>query len=247
MTNRKLIIIPDVHGRSFWRDTVKRNPGEEFIFLGDYLDPYPDEGYSDEDAFRCLEDIISFKKENPDRVTLLWGNHDLHYLYPEMMGSRFDIDNAIRNSHMFWDNQTLFKMAYEVQAGGKRYLFSHAGIGRGWIDANFPRLEDEDITAELLNDLVGYPEFMSALEDVSIYRKGNKKYGSMIWADPRELLKEENRLKGVVQVFGHTQMDMPYNYEDILYCLDFRQAFYLNRNDGDIYYLRYDERVTRSV
>ena len=247
MTNRKLIIIPDVHGRSFWRDTVKRNPGEEFIFLGDYLDPYPDEGYSDEDAFRCLEDIISFKKEKPDRVTLLWGNHDLHYLYPEMMGSRFDIDNAIRNAHKFWDNQELFKMAYGVQAGGKRFLFSHAGIGRGWIASNFPRLEDKDITAELLNDLVGYPEFMTALEDVSIYRKGNKKYGSMIWADPRELLKEENRLKGVVQVFGHTQMDRPFNYEDILYCLDCRQAFYLNRNDGDIYYLRYDERVTRSV
>ena len=43
MSNRKLIIIPDVHGRSFWRDAVKRNPGAEFIFLGDYLDPYPDE------------------------------------------------------------------------------------------------------------------------------------------------------------------------------------------------------------
>ena len=54
MNNRKLIIIPDVHGRSFWRDAVKRNPGAEFIFLGDYLDPYPDEGYTDEEVIKGL-------------------------------------------------------------------------------------------------------------------------------------------------------------------------------------------------
>ena len=34
----KLIIIPDVHGRSFWRDAVVKYPHDEFIFLGDYLD-----------------------------------------------------------------------------------------------------------------------------------------------------------------------------------------------------------------
>ena len=35
----KLIIIPDIHGRPFWRRAVEEYPGEEFIFLGDYLDP----------------------------------------------------------------------------------------------------------------------------------------------------------------------------------------------------------------
>ena len=39
-----LVIIPDVHGRPFWREAVRLRPEEEFIFLGDYLDPYPDEG-----------------------------------------------------------------------------------------------------------------------------------------------------------------------------------------------------------
>ena len=237
MNSGKLIIIPDVHGRSFWRDAVKRNPGAEFIFLGDYLDPYPDEGYTDEEAFKGLEDILSFKRENPDKVTLLWGNHDLHYLYPEMMGSRFDIDNAVRNAHKFWDNQELFKMAYEVKAGGKRFLFSHAGICRGWVSANFPRLEDEDITAELMNDLVGHPEFMSALGDISVNRGGDKPFGSMVWADLRDHLIEDNNIPGIVQVFGHTQMEMPVNYQDKFYCLDCRQAFCLDLEDGQIYEL----------
>ena len=234
MNNDKLIIIPDVHGRTFWRDAVKNDPEGKFIFLGDYLDPYPDEEYMDSEVFQGLVDIIQLKKDNPDRVTLLWGNHDLHYRYPELMGSRYDIEHAERNAHIFWDNQRLFQMAYEVKAGGKRFLFSHAGIGRQWISANFPKLDDEDITAELMNDLVGWPEFMSALGDISYLRGGDKPFGSMIWADFREFADEGNMLPGVVQVFGHTQMPDPINFVDKIYCLDCRQTFYLDLNDGEI-------------
>ena len=49
--DRKLIIIPDVHGRDFWRKAVEDNPGAEFIFLGDYLDPYGFEEITEEEAF----------------------------------------------------------------------------------------------------------------------------------------------------------------------------------------------------
>ena len=37
----KLTIIPDVHGRPFWRDAVKDVADTPVVFLGDYLDPYP--------------------------------------------------------------------------------------------------------------------------------------------------------------------------------------------------------------
>ena len=230
-----LVIIPDVHGRTFWREAVRTHPDDGFIFLGDYLDPYPHEDISREDAFAGLLDIIDFKKRNPDRVTLLWGNHDLHYLYPEMMGSRYDFGNAERNAHLFWDNQTLFKMAYETVAGGRRFLFSHAGVGMGWISQSFPGLTPEDLTAELFNDLVGYPRFMKALEDVSSYRGGDKEYGSMIWADIHEQSDPDNQFPGVIQVFGHTLLGLPFNYEDRIYCLDCRRSFFLDCGDGRIY------------
>lgn len=233
----KLIIIPDVHGRDFWRKAVRDYPDGEFLFLGDYLDPYDFEDVAEDDEFRGLEDIIRFKEENPDRVTLLWGNHDLHYMYPEMMGSRYDFDNAERNARLFWDHQTLFKMAYETEAAGKRFLFSHAGVGMGWIRQNFPALRTEEVNATLLNDLVGYPAFMSALGDVSAQRGGDKEYGSMVWADVREMGYEENQLPGVVQVFGHTLLANPFNFEDRIYCLDCRRAFCLDYTDGQIYEL----------
>ena len=78
--NKKWIVIPDVHGRKFWRDVVKGNEDERIIFLGDYLDPYSEEGITPEDAYNELLDIIAFKKEHPENVTLLLGNHDLGYL-----------------------------------------------------------------------------------------------------------------------------------------------------------------------
>ena len=232
--NKRLVIIPDVHGRGFWRKVVGENPDGEFIFLGDYLDPYWNEGVTTEEAFRGLEDIIRFKREHPDKVTLLWGNHDLHYMYPELMGSRYDFEYAERNTHMFWDHQELFKIAYETWAAGKRFLFSHAGVGMGWIRHNFPALQAEEVNAILLNDLVGYPAFMSALEDVSAYRGGDKKYGSMVWADVHEQ-SEDNQFPGVIQVFGHTLMGLPFNYDNRIYCLDCRRPFYLDFEDGQIY------------
>ena len=230
-----LIIIPDIHGRGFWRDAVGRHPDGRFIFLGDYLDPYGSEGITTEEAFQSLEDIVRFKEEHPDKVTLLWGNHDLHYLYPELMGSRYDFDHAKRNGHFFQDHQTLFKMAYETEAAGKRFLFSHAGVGMGWLRDNFPGLRAEEVNATLFNDLIGYPAFMSALADVSAYRGGDKKFGSMVWADVQEQGEDENRLPGIIQVFGHTRMGMPFNYENRIYCLDCKRAFFLNNLDGGIY------------
>ena len=156
-------------------------------------------------------------------------------MYPELMGSRYDFDNAERNAHMFWDHQELFKMAFETEAAGKRFLFSHAGVGMGWIRHNFPALKPEEVNATLLNDLVGYPAFMSALEDVSAYRGGDKRYGSMVWADIHEQSDESNQFPGVVQVFGHTLMGAPFNFENRIYCLDCRRAFFLDYEDGRVY------------
>lgn len=51
---KRLIIIPDVHGRDFWQKAVGDNPDGEFVFLGDYLDPYGHEGIREGDAFRGL-------------------------------------------------------------------------------------------------------------------------------------------------------------------------------------------------
>ena len=36
-------------------------------------------------------------------------------------------------------------------------------------------------------------------------------------------------------MFGHTRMGMPFNYENRIYCLDCKRAFFLNNPYGGIY------------
>ena len=87
---KKYIIIPDVHGRPFWMDAVKDVSNTPVIFLGDYLDPYGYEGIRADEVFPRFERIIELKRAYPDAVTLLLGNHDLHYVDRELEGGRFD-------------------------------------------------------------------------------------------------------------------------------------------------------------
>ena len=41
-----VLVIPDDHGRGFWKEFVKGHENEMIVFLGDYVDPYPHENIS---------------------------------------------------------------------------------------------------------------------------------------------------------------------------------------------------------
>jgi hypothetical protein len=59
-----MIVIPDVHGRTFWRQAVNEYLGKEHIlFLGDYLDPYTYEGITPTDAYKVFHEIIELKSK----------------------------------------------------------------------------------------------------------------------------------------------------------------------------------------
>ena len=57
----KIIIIPDVHGRTFWKESVYNNINKEdthIVFLGDYLDAYEQiDNISPEDAICNFEEL----------------------------------------------------------------------------------------------------------------------------------------------------------------------------------------------
>lgn len=77
----KIIIVPDVHGRTFWKLAKEKiNEVDRTVFLGDYLDPYPFERISSREAIEELKEIIDLKKKFPEKVILLIGNHDLNYM-----------------------------------------------------------------------------------------------------------------------------------------------------------------------
>ena len=108
MTNR-ILVVPDVHGRVFWKEPIKKylNVVDRVVFLGDYLDPYEDEDGLADDIYQNLMEIIALKQENMEKVVLLKGNHDQHYaseLFEELAGgTRMDQQNWNKYHQAFVD------------------------------------------------------------------------------------------------------------------------------------------------
>lgn len=228
--NKKWIVIPDVHGRKFWRDVVKGNEDERIIFLGDYLDPYSEEGITPEDAYNELLDILAFKKEHPDNVTLLLGNHDLGYLDSNICSFRQDKRNLKRNRKLLRDNLELFDIICEDSFGDQKILFSHAGIRTTWLVNNDWLYDTKNFKPTVINELFhddeGRKDLFISLADVSIFRGGLDTSGSVVWTDIEEFIYCNDELPGYIQIFGHTlHAGGAWVIDKHLWCLDCGKAF----------------------
>ena len=247
-----MIIVPDIHGRSFWRSVIPYQ--EEIVFLGDYLDPYSSEGVTREMAIRNFREILLFAKSRPG-VTLLLGNHDLSY----MKGDRFcrcrtDYDNYDYISSLFHKNVALFGIAKEIELAGKRFLFSHAGITPGWHAQHVGLLPDsyeETLREDVLNQLYHDGDMDAILPEISRFRGGDSPYGSIVWADIREFDEQADDMAGIqtIQIVGHTQCaNRPANLiPAVPVCdVDTRQCYYID-GQGVLRYLSNDEEVPSSL
>ena len=79
----EVLSIGDTHGNNVLERVKELVPKyDKIIFVGDYVDSFTLDNIT---INKNLIDLIEFKKENLDKVILLLGNHDLHYLYDEMI------------------------------------------------------------------------------------------------------------------------------------------------------------------
>ena len=216
----KILINPDIHGRVFWKYSIEhKDEFDKIIFLGDYLDAYsPDLLLKEEDNFK---EIIQFKKDNPDKVILLLGNHDCHYINDKIYeASRYNSFKHDSYQKLFLDNIDLFQLIYIYD----KYLFSHAGVYQKWMDLNKLTLKD------LLDcDL---DKLSKSLNWIDYFRGGFYDVGSCIWADIRDS-GTEKLLKGYYHIFGHTQLKFNLSTSE-LSCLDCRVPFSLDSETGHI-------------
>lgn len=220
----KILIVPDVHGRAFWHRAMELvDQVDQIVFLGDYLDPYSHEGISFDLALEEFNKILEFKKEYPDLITLLIGNHDMHYIIEDFMDcSRRNTEMLDQLHELYNSNLDLFNLIHIEDD----WLFSHAGVYKGWMDKYEFTLEDLNLKTFL-------GSHWPALEDLSFYRGGYNSVGSCVWADIRESVKNE-LFSEYKQVVGHTQLnDKPY-ITDKIACVDVRRCFILNTITGQI-------------
>lgn len=232
MENEPLIyIVPDVHGRKFWRFLKDHKTDKPIVFLGDYLDPYGFEGITPEDTIENFKEILQFKKDNPQQVTLLLGNHDCEYaISKRICYCRCDDENYPEIQDMFRNKWDWFKMVYEFDNKGTRWLLSHAGINPKWMGNWSFKNDDIQKFNEWLNRKDS--KFITSLESVSRFRGGWDYDGSPVWSDIREYeWKSKEQMDNVGydrQVCGHTYLNgNPVTFNNIT-CIDCQKVFYID-------------------
>lgn len=254
----KFLIIPDVHGKEFWRYAEKHiEEYDHIIFLGDYLDAWDSEGITNPMMLYNLKEIIRFRELEFEKIILLWGNHELSYFDSTFLCSGYRPTMANEARMILMENRKYFQIAYQF----KDLLFTHAGITNGWYKEHKDLIteltpEDEFDTSEwlaiALNRMFDSKYFRNYAETGHI-RGGYYKYGSHVLADMQETA-TGGTLHEFHQIVGHTPQEskqpklkrFPKHNSSILFCdigkpieitLNGSKGSYLYRiiEDGEIY------------
>jgi hypothetical protein len=190
------IIIGDIHGRNNWKTIVKNNPNaDKYIFIGDYFDSFD---ISSVLQLHNFKEILKFKTENSERVILLCGNHDYHYLSGIPIGTVY----SGYQMGMVWDyanilnpliRQEVLQVAFEFNG----YLITHAGVSKTWC--NNVGIDVNNVVEDV-NTL-----FIYKLKDFG--KCGVNMYGDSIdegpfWIRPKSLRKD--KIDNYQQIVGHT-------------------------------------------
>lgn len=235
----KYLIIPDIHGRKFWKEPLEKFSGkvEHIIFIGDYFDPYPIEGISEKDGINNWHELVECIKPLQDRTTMLIGNHDAHYmnqLYDSLARSTRKSEWYDKEIGALLNDCHGLQVAYDGEAGGRKILFTHAGVNADWYNRHKDLISN--LCAANLNKLTATDEGWKALAEIGRTRWGSSPTGSPLWADISEHdsspLPTASQGGYDFQVFGHTRKDSPI-MEDRFAMLDSRQCFVMTA-EGEI-------------
>lgn len=197
----KNIAIGDLHGKNVWKQ-IDPTQYDNIVFIGDYLDSFI---VSDNDMMNNLADIIEFAKTYSN-VTLLIGNHEIHYLVDNLNYAGYRASIASQAKSLLKSNMELFSFAKLID----NTLLTHAGLTDTWYNKHAYEIENTtgDDLIEKLNNIY-YTKFYDVLLTKSKLR-GGISTGSILWADLDELI--QNPFNGYNQIVGHTPVDEILNY-----------------------------------
>ena len=210
-----ILAIGDVHGREVL-SRIRPENYDMVVFLGDYADSHYGDDYPDAVILENLQHIIAFKKAWPDKVALLLGNHDVHYMYSgEVSGcSGFRQSMLGDLQRLFMESSSLFDMAYQYE----NTLFTHAGVSNAWyreynaaIHSELRKIMEQENIAmpatlagkfNLLRSTETGRRILFVVSGLRTWPQDLMQSGGIVWADQEET--DYDFLKGYHQVVGHT-------------------------------------------
>lgn len=219
----RIVSFGDIHGRDAWKSALSYwRPDEEetcidlydyIIFIGDYVDSFV---VPDNIILNNLMEIIELKKKYPEKVILLWGNHEIQYLF----GTKRHGCSGYRTSMwsslnvLFKENRNLFQFAFQID----NYIWTHAGISNEWFDLNIIQkkyivrdneyvtylpIDKNDEIVDILNFCfeAGHQHIFDCSPNIN---GGYDKTSGPLWAAKMETYKSP--LIGYHQIVGHTHV-----------------------------------------
>jgi len=132
----KIIALGDTHGRDNWKQVASREQFDKLIFIGDYFDSH--DGISAAEQKGNFKEILEYKKRNSEKVVLLIGNHDFHYLdgvYETYGGFQEEQRSSIRALLQPAVDSGMLQICFVW----KHLLFTHAGVTKTWHSNHLQR------------------------------------------------------------------------------------------------------------
>ncbi len=197
----KIAAFGDTHGRTNWINHVYKNDFDKIVFIGDYFDSHDD--ITAEYQKLNFEDLISFNEKNMDKVVLLLGNHDYHYLKPvkeKYRGFQGWQETEIQELLHSALDKDLMQMCFSID----KFLFTHSGVTKTWLAST--GYSGEAPLDLFLNDLFKQKPLSFGFnmgDNQSTY--GDDITQSPIWVRSKSLLSD--MIDDYVQVVGHTPQD----------------------------------------
>jgi hypothetical protein len=221
----QIICVPDIHQSIHWRKLLGLDLKtiDKIIFLGDYFDCWENEWPSQGENFK---NIIQFKKDAPEKIDVLFGNHDTSYLLDERC-SGYQLYKSERIEEMIENSMQLM----QVISVYDNYVFSHAGVSYKWME----RAGIKDINK--INGL--FRKRQNFFKWVGPDSYGDNINEGPLWIRPASL--QRTSVEGYNQIVGHTEVHLlryhksSYSGMKIL-CIDSRtheNIIFLDTETGD--------------
>lgn len=244
----KILTVGDIHGRETWKEfifgSIERfedwalecasgeyvrpwnetidlifSDIDQIIFVGDYFDSFT---VSNLVMKKNVEDLFLFKRCYPEKVVLLWGNHDVHYWDRDQQCSGFRSEMFFDFNELLRNNRDYLQLAHQIG----NVLWSHAGVTDSFYEKLMLEKHEEDLAdhKRMTATIDGMSEKPHLSKETiadflnehmkmgwnRIYNVGKRRGGfdyipGPLWADKTELL--NNPLDSIFQFVGHTPVN----------------------------------------
>ncbi len=224
----KTLVIPDIHQHIQTADRILHSGSwDHVVLLGDIWDDWDDTWEQAVEAATWLAATVA-----DPHVSWCLGNHDAHYVWPEIYGLRSS-GYTYAKALAIQDTINISELAFVLYVATENHLLSHAGIHPAFLSEGttdyrvaLANLQQEAYAALERGTT---PALLAAGRD----RGGFRTHGGITWLDWGSF----RPIPGINQIVGHTNgrtVRERHTETSRNWCLDTNLHNYAVITDGDV-------------